>query len=544
MPSVPRYNQRQVQESVGPAIQQNANAPREAFGISEQPQRMVNGLSEVIQKAKNDADQVAITDIQSKLSSFRTTAEWDPSNGYYNKRGKDAIESVNGTLEAFDKKVAELEESLTPSQAMTFKRVAANERSQMYNGFQRHLSSQIREYDDETTKSLINNEADSAIANFQNPESVGYSLQKIEGAIFLSGQRNGAPAEAIKLQVQNARSQVHAGIISRYLNQGDDREAKAYFEQHKESLTGTDTARLEKDLEVGSLRGESQRLSDEIFSQSPSLSQALEKARRIEDPELRDETTRRIQQNFQMKDAIDRDNQEKRSINISNLLDQNQGDINKIPPAEWNKMSASEKSSWRNYANSVSKGQEPTTNWSVYSKLKSMDPAEFNNIDIVGTYRNQLGNTELKELINLQTGSRNGDSKARKELDGFVSDQKIVDQVAFEAGLNANAKNGEAKKRYDRYLEAVNKEVTAIQRESGKKLLGEEVRNVAKRMAFEGITEEGFLFDTKKRVSDMTIDEVPNGDRKKIIEALKAKKQPVTEQSIIFWYLQKNSKAK
>ena len=544
MPSVPRYNQRQVQESVGPLVRQNPNAPREAFGISDQPQRMVGALSDFAQKAKNDADQVVITDIQSKLSSFRTTAEWDPNTGYYNKRGKDAIDSVNGTLEAFDKKVSELEGTLTPSQVNIFKRVAANERSQMFNGFQKHLSSQIKQYDDETTKSLIKNEAESAISNFQDPDSVGYSLQKIEGAIFLSGQRNGAPPEAIKLQIEGARSQVHSGIISRYLNQGNDREAKAYFEQHKDSLTGTDTAKLEKDLEVGSLRGESQRLSDQIFSQSSTLGQALEKARAIEDPQLRDETTRRVQQNFQMKDAIERDNQEKRSISISNLLDQNQGDVNKIPPAQWNQMSAAEKSSWRSYGNSVSKGQEPTTNWSVYSKLKSMDANEFNQVDIVGTYRNELGNTELKELINLQNGSRNGDSKARKELDGFVSDQKIVDQVAFDAGLNAKAKSGEAKKKYDRFVEAVNKEVTAIQQETKKKLLGEEVRNVAKRMAFEGITEEGLLFDTTKRVSDMTIDEVPNGDRKKIIEALKAKKQPVTEQSIIFWYLQKNSKAK
>ncbi len=58
------------------------------------------------------------------------------------------------------KKVQEIESNLSGTQLDAFRRLQQNEFNQLNQGFQRHLSGEIRRYDDETTSALVKNETD------------------------------------------------------------------------------------------------------------------------------------------------------------------------------------------------------------------------------------------------------------------------------------------------------------------------------------------------------------------------------------------------
>ncbi len=104
MPSVPRYSNPQVQQSVGPAIRQSAEASPDVFGAGKGFERTASLVTEIAQRAKDNADQVAVNDGLNQLTGFRTQLEYDPNAGYYNKRGKDAIDGTTGVPEVWGKK--------------------------------------------------------------------------------------------------------------------------------------------------------------------------------------------------------------------------------------------------------------------------------------------------------------------------------------------------------------------------------------------------------------------------------------------------------
>ncbi len=555
MPVVPK-SQSQVQLQGMPNLGLSANAPSEAFGAGQSMDKVMGAVSQVGKaylEEKRKADQIAFMDADAKLSALQTRLEFDPDIGFQNKKGKESFGAPDSVHGDWTKGLEEIEGSLSnDDQKMAFRKSAQQRWADLDKGVQRHVGAEIRQYDNQTTESYIKNEVDAAVTNYKDPERVNMSLQRLQAATIDYAQRNGMPEEELKQKLTAIQSQAHSGIVNRFLANGDDMSASNYFNANKDKLSGDVASKLEKDLEEGSLRGNSQRISDGIMSKRMSMSQAMDEVKKIEDPRLRDAASDRVRQGYQMQEMARRDSLEKMHINATNIIDK-YGTIDAIPPNQWTQFSLGERSQLINYAKAKTEGRDIPTKWDVYQDIKTMaaTPAyrdKFLQMDIVGEHMNNLGKPELKEVINLQASLRNGDEKSSRLLDGYLSDKQRVDSVLASAGLDPGTKNKSKKEQLANFRKRLDDEVIKMQERTGKKVNNIDLENLASELLVKGITEKGLIWDTEKfkfEVSDtdkfeVDIKSIPKAEREKIESALKRRNAPATDAKVLELYLRKS----
>jgi hypothetical protein len=552
VPSVPRYSQPQVREDAAPGFRSNLELPDEVAGMGRASQKLLDTVADVATKIKQDADQLAVLDADKELSAMETRILYDQQKGALNKKGKDAFGIAEQVDEEFNKGVSEIESRLgNNTQRAAFRRMSQSRMSDVNRTLQKHVSGEIEKFDDEVTNAYLANERDAAAANYLDNDRVNISVERQRAALQDHANRKGLPEEWVKLKMQESSSKTYGSVIGRMLANGDDKMAKEYYEKNKTAFTGADQTAIEKDLEEGSLRGESQRMSDQIFAKnSGSMTRAFEEARKIDDPKLRDETTSRIKDRFAMKEAAERDNTENLYRGATDIIDQT-GDVDKIPVGQWKQFSLSERSALKNYAAHKRAGTQPETEWGDYYELKTLASSpstkdKFLKMNMMA-YRPKMADPEFKELVSLQTQLRNGDDKADKLLDGYRTDSAIVNDALLAAGIDISGKaNDKEKEKTTQFRRMVDEQIIKYQQDTGKKATNEQVQSIVDNLMVKGITERGLFrfFDTEKRLFETAteedfqigVEDVPKGERKKIEEALTRRGIPVTDDNILNTY--------
>jgi hypothetical protein len=561
MSIVPQYRGNQVQSQALPGVRINQDAPIEAFGGGKANQaagavRELGGVVEQIAvEEKKKADQLAVLDADQKLSALETRLLHDPQNGALNKRGKDAFGLPDTVLPEFQKQAEEIGKGLSgDSQKLAFQQRLVQRQGFIDSTVQRHVSEQVQKFDDTTTESYLANERDAAITNFQDPSRVQISLENQRAAVVQYAERHGMPEEYVKQKTLDAASKTHAAIVSRYLDgnlPNGDMKAKEYFDANKDQLSGADRTHLEKALEAGTLRGESQRQTDAIVGKAEDMGSALEQARKIQDPKIRDEVNTRVKEYYSAKKAAENERQENLHKDAADTIDK-YGTVDKIPAEQWAEFSLSQRSALKSYAANRNKGLEPTTDWESYYNLKQLAVTpqfrdKFLQTNLYSDYRPKMADSEFKELVNLQQQMREG--KGDKVLDGIRSNMEIVNTVANAGGIDTRAKEGtDEAQRLALYRSKVDEAVIRRQKQTGKPVTSEEVEQIANNLMVKVVTDRGFIWDTKKPVFELgaketgelnSVDDVPRQDRHKIEEALQRAGKPVTDENVLYLYTRK-----
>ena len=550
MPRVPTLDGQQVRQSAGPNIRLSDSAPAEAFGVGPSGLKVIDQVGTIMQKAKDNADQVAVTEAERKLAELETELMYSPEKGAMNTQGRNSFEAVGKTKEEFATRYAQIEESLSNGrQKALVRKLYENRMADVDRQLNRHVSGEIKKYDLEQTNGLVKAEMSAAVENPFDTERIALAVQRQQAALYAYGQRTGLPPEEMKNMIEGAASKTQAGAIRSMLAKGDDISAEKYFESVKGQLVGTDLVEVQKDIEEGTLRGKSQRMSAEYYR--GDLGTALAQARKIEDPKLQDATVDRIKQLHAQKEMIERDRVEKLHMRATDVIDQT-GSIDNIPPDVWTKFSLSERSALKNYAENRQKGIQPSTNWKDYYELKTMASSpelrdKFNQIDLYSGYRNRLADAEFKELTGLQTGLRKGDPKAKALADGIQTDQQIVNGALREMGINMGPRAGKKDvERANLFRKAVDEQVAAMAQHTGKRPTNAEIQMIVKKLGAEVVTNKrSFWWDEKKRVFELEgtpaveveTDQIPEIERSKIEQALRRRKLPVNEDTIKDLYL-------
>lgn len=492
MPRVPQY-QRQVRETGLSNARVSANAPIEAFGGGQGAQQVTQatlGLMDATQKyvhqERNKADQVALLAADEQLSRFETEYLYAPQTGALNLSGQDSFALPDRFEEDFKKKVAEIEQSLaSDNQRQAFYRRASSRRNDMDRRIQQHVSKQFKDYDSTVTNSYIQNEKNAAMSNYMDSSRVNEAIQLQQAVIYDHAKRNGLPSEWIKQKIEETVSDTHASVMSRMLANGEDMDAKKYYEKNRDSFTGQDIVRMEKALEEGSLRGESQRRSDSILGKAMGLSESLEEARRIEDPKLRDETVRRVRDRFNEKSAEQKELQD-RLFEDSALQVEQSRSLDVIEPETLANMSANQ----RKYLRQLAAGTGTPTNWNKYYDFKSMysNPLtrkQFLDINMID-HRHEFSDSEFKEMVNMQAQLRSGSKDAEMVATGYRTTQQVVDGALRSIGIQPGAK-GNKGKQAEQFRRMVDEEIASLQQQTGKKIISkEEVQGIVDNLMVEG----------------------------------------------------------
>lgn len=498
-----------------------------------------------IQKARDRADQVAILSYQRKLG------EWE------NKRvtealqvqGKDAMGLPEDLAGEFAQITGELDKELTNDRQRQLAERLKTERGLGIDlTMRRHVSKEMDRYEAEELKGFLSNVVSNVGLHANDPKRVFQELGAGVAALRAHGKNTGMGEEAIKRQVLALQTEAHGTVIERLLTNDNDRAAKVYFEEAKAAgqISGEAVANIEKALEEGALRGESQRQSDKIIATGGTLSEQRAAARAIEDPKLRDQVMQRIEHEAQVKERETREFDDARFNTAYNTMEKSGGNIRAIPPAQWAAMSPGEKSSLRAEAERITRGVPVKTDLPTYYGLMERagdDPANFVTENLL-RYRHLLDDTEFKQLTNIQASIKAGNREAasKQGLGDFLTNKEIVDNTLLQYGITPSGKDQTKEElaatiQFQRTLQTLVADEAA---RTNKKPDDKWIQQAADRILSQQITTQtptrfGFSAyrTTTKPVVSLTIADVPPATREQIIAALKAKNHAVSDATIL-----------
>ncbi len=546
---VPQYESDVKDARIGNTLI-DAKGSRESFGggsgnVAAAVGDAVTTVSKVYQEQRKKADDIKIDEIDAQLVKKETELMYD-QNGALNKKGKDTFGQIEYVNTEFDKYRGELEKGLTNDyQREQFRKRYLDRATSVDRNVRRHVGTEIIRYDNDVASNLIKNEMDAAISAYNDPERVNQSLTRQTEALDRIAKNNGWSKEEYDAKLGEIRGKTHKGVIDRYLVNDQDMDAEKYFQSVKDAITGDDLTDIEKKIENGSMRGKSQRFTDEVIRSGLSESQALERARQEQDPKLRDALYDRIKMEYNIKDSAKRADVEKLHTSALNLIDNGRAtDLTKIPG--WTSMSENQRSSLISYAKAKTSGKNIQTDYNAYYNLKTLASTpqtqdKFLKMNLM-EYRDKLDNGDFEKMIDLQTKLRKGDGSAKKTLDGFRTDSAVVKQAYEAAGLKSTDKE-----RLNNFNSRVEQAQLDAQERLGRKLTNKELADIANSEAKTVVVKEGWLWDDKKKMFELSDDEVknlrykdvPSADKAKIEAALKASKKQVTEEAVRQLYIKK-----
>jgi hypothetical protein len=565
MPTVPRV-QRQVRREALPGVRLTAaeTATSQGAGLAEaqaQSSQAMAGFGATVanagigivgaelQRERDRADQVSILAYQRKLG------EWE------NKRvtealqvqGKDAMTLPEDLAAEFAQITGELDKELTNDrQRAMAERLKTDRGLGIDLTMRRHVSKEMDRYEAEELKGFLSNSVNTAILNANDPKRVFAELGAAEAALRTHGKNTGMGPEAIERSVLALQTETHGGVIERLLANEQDKAAKVYFEEAKAAgqISGEAVANIEKALEEGALRGESQRQSDKIIASGGTLSEQRAAARAIEDPKLRDQVMQRIEHEATVKERETREMEDARFNSAYNTMEKAGGNIRAIPPAQWAAMSPGEKSAIRSEAERITRGVPVKTDLPTYYGLMERagdDPANFVTENLL-RYRHLLDDTEFKQLTNIQASIKAGNREAasKQGLGDFLTNKEIVDNTLLQYGITPSGKDQTKEEQaatiqFQRTLQTLVSEEAA---RTNKKPDDKWIQQAADRILSQTITTQtptmfgfsAYKYKTKPIVS-LTIADVPSDQRKQIEAALKAKNMAVSDATVLDLYV-------
>lgn len=211
-------------------------------------------------------DEIAVMEADSKLSAWENQRLYDPKEGAFAKRGKDAFGLPDLISRELDDHVAELGKSLRGDrQQMAFQRRVESRRADITASISRHTFAEIRKHDDAETEAYLTSARALALANYTSPERVGLEIERQQAAIVDYANRNGLGAEFVKQKVAQVHSDTHVGVIDRMLANGQDQAAKQYFDTNRTSIAGNDVTKVEQKMLTATTEGDGMRAADTVW---------------------------------------------------------------------------------------------------------------------------------------------------------------------------------------------------------------------------------------------------------------------------------------
>lgn len=536
MPQVPILGINQVQSAQGPQARVDTSVNQEAFGLGA-AKSVGPDIAAFAQKIKNDADQVAAMEAENKLIKYQNDFLYDPEKGMIAKKGKDAFNLQNDLNESFAKANAEIAEGLSnPVQRAMFEKAAAGRRADMEAQTNKYMSSQIQQYDDETTEANVLAERNNAANVYQDPDLLAKSIIRQQEAIVAYGNRHGLSNEVIKSKIDDTISKTHTSVISRMLTNGDDLAAEAYYNANKDGVLGLQKEAVEKELEVGSTRGKAFRFGDEVTAKGMTEAQAYAEAAKEENPKVREAKEQRVSKIFNMKNEAEQERQKSLVQSAADYFDKH----GNLDDPRFTKIVSAMTPENRKALNSYIDSNPIRDDGVTYYKLRQLaeDPAtrdQFAKHDLVKELPN-LSKDNWNKLISLQEGLKKKDGKADKQLDGALSDSQVIQDSFVAAGFDL--KN---KQEYANYRQMIDEEIQHATEAKGKKLTNQEIRSIAEKHTLQKIQSSSFfgLFNSEQADFQIQIDQLSDKEISDAKKLLQQKGMTPNDKNVLKVYLAK-----
>jgi hypothetical protein len=281
MPRVPTYDTAQVQQQPTRPIQLQGVAP-DGTSIGQGLQGLARGAQMLMDKEREKADTALLMDADNQLTKWQQQAMYS-ENGAYTRKGQNALDVTNQTLDQFDKAQAEIAKNLTNDQQKArYAQIVSNRRNSLSSDLNRYEYGERQNYYGQVEKAQLETSMQGAALDYQDPAKVGQYRQKVDAVLASRAERLGLSPEAAQAERLQTNSGMSTAVIQRMLIDSPQK-AKSYYESYKDTMTAEDQIRTSNGIDQGFRRLEAEARQRQVEARQMQAISRMELSSRVQD---------------------------------------------------------------------------------------------------------------------------------------------------------------------------------------------------------------------------------------------------------------------
>lgn len=282
MPRVPTFDTAQVQQQPTRPIQLQGVAP-DTTSIAQGLQSFQRGAEILVAKERQKADTALLMDADNQLTKWQQNAMYSEDGGVYTRKGQNAMDVTNQTLDQFDKAQAEIAKNLTNDQQKArYAQIVSSRRNSLSNDLNRYEYGERQNYYGQVEKAQLETSMQGAALDYQDPAKVDQYRQKVDAVLASRAERLGLSPEAAQAERLATNSGMSTAVIQRMLIDSPQK-AKSYYESYKDTMTAEDQIRTSNGIDQGFRRLEAEARQRQVEARQMQAINRMELSSRVQD---------------------------------------------------------------------------------------------------------------------------------------------------------------------------------------------------------------------------------------------------------------------
>lgn len=462
MPQVPVYSTPQAQPQELPGVQfqtpfhlmqQSEIAAGQQVRTGEAIQRAGGALGQAAMQQQADINEATVKAAVSQVMDAHNVILRDKDAGYMNLQGADAVKNYDATLQALDQATRKAGEGLTnDAQRKMWAETSQRLNLQAVNEVRIHAGQQTKVYNMQQSDALTNASINSMVASSPTWDIDGSPFkmyaatareQAAESARLRFGQ-NADPA-IIDQQVKQVMTAAAGQVIGDLVTRGMPDKAKAYLDSlNPNDIDARQMDKLRSMVHENSTLQQAQQQSDAIYAGADGdMGRALDDARKIADPDVRQKTLALVKERFSEVEAAK--NNTTRTANNAGLLmlTPGGGGLSKLMKSPvWQDMSAEARHTAVEWAKAAAQGDGTAKldQIAIYQRILNeggKDLVTFGKTNIVETAK-KYGLTDkslILDLVHKSTAIDSKDAITVNKMKAYKDAQDIYGPMLTNAGI-------------------------------------------------------------------------------------------------------------
>lgn len=523
MPRLPSY--RDV-GNISPAVQRDpgVSAPVEAFQstggiVAQEFAPSLKLISEVVKKEEELKDNAAGNDFRRKLLELETEKdEW-----LSRQNGENIFDAKSKLDKDIEARVAKIKEGLkNDRQRNLAKEIEADWRVGVNRKSSRYIVAEMDRHYDNVDNKLVETSSRAAqksasIGDFTRVQKEWADQEKVIAGL---ADRKGMSPVQRQDMLADRKSKFHSGIVLQLVADDKDIIANDYFVANKSDIDTESQFTLGKQLEIGNTRAAAQTLSDQYMAKhNNNFGLAVEEARKIKNPKVREATLSNIRQAKSDNEAAIKLNEDDAFTSAMQVV-QEHGNVNKIDAATLVRVGVDGQNTLEKMALEVREKRTPTTDikvWNEFSEkakdrnwLAGLPEKEF------AGYLFSFDEEKRDRASALRDAAKKaaqGDAKAKDFLRNDLNLSEVVKNKISSAGIiGKDKKLTEEDKRLISDIELqASKDLEALQVTNKRKATTQEEEDVVRGLLLPHLKvriERDYWYDPEKRIGELNQEEL------------------------------------
>ncbi|MCE4056294.1 hypothetical protein [Pseudomonas sp. Au-Pse12] len=243
MPRVPTYDTAQVEQQPGRAIHLQGVTPDTYSPIAQGVQSFQRGAQIMVNRERERVDTAAVMDADNQLTKWQQQAMFG-EQGVYTRKGQNALNITNQTLEQFEQAQQEVAKSLTTDQQRArYAQIVASRRNSISNDLNRYEYNERQSYFGQVEQGQLETSMQGAALDYQDPAKIQAYRSKTDAVLASRAERLGLSPEAAQAEKLKYNSALVSGVLQRQATT-DPYAAQKSLKQYESSMTANDLVRI------------------------------------------------------------------------------------------------------------------------------------------------------------------------------------------------------------------------------------------------------------------------------------------------------------